>query len=244
MPQLVARFSKHSSMLRRRAGAACCWLLALSSMAQAAPSVGGNDHAENVRASSAAQVILHQPISLAQAVESVEELAPSPEVVQAPAPARHATRPYRPITALTADATLPPGLLPEQVDRQEGNIERAYVPETEDSRFYDGWANQPYHWAATAMCHGPLYFEQVNLERYGYQCHPALQPFVSGAHFFLTVPTLPYQMTVHPPRECIYTLGHYRPGDRVPWRRSCLPWDPRAAAVEAAVAVGLVFLIP
>lgn len=244
MPQPVARFSNRSTMLSWRVGAACCWLLALSPKAQTAPTGGGSGHAECVRATAIAAVTLHQPVSLAQAVESVEELAPSPEVVQAPAPARRATRSYRPITALTADATLPAGLLPEQVDPKQGNIDPSSIPETEDPRFYDGWANQSYDWAATAMCHGPLYFEQVNLERYGYQCHPALQPFVSGAHFFLTVPTLPYQMTVHPPRECIYTLGHYRPGDRVPWRRSCLPWDARAAAVEATVAVGLVFLIP
>jgi hypothetical protein len=51
-------------------------------------------------------------------------------------------------------------------------------------------------------------------------------------------------MVVHPPRECIYTLGYYRPGNRVPYRWKRPPWDSRAAAVEAATVVGLVFLIP
>jgi hypothetical protein len=118
------------------------------------------------------------------------------------------------------------------------------MPEVGDPRLFGGWDGNVFNWSASKSYHYPLYFEEVNLERYGYQCHPVAQPFVSGAHFFLTIPTLPYQMTANPPRECIYTLGHYRPGSCVPWRRNHLPWDPRAAAVEAGVVVGLVFLIP
>jgi hypothetical protein len=166
-----------------------------------------------------------------------EEIAP-------PEPS-NVLRRYRPITEVTADATLPQGLLPEQVGREQGKVApSSAMPEIGDARLAAGWAENNYEWSATKFCHGPLYFEEVNLERYGYQCHPLVQPWVSGTHFFLTVPTLPYQMTVHPPRECIYTLGYYRPGSRVPWQRNYLPWDPRAAAVEAGVAVGLVFLIP
>jgi hypothetical protein len=154
-------------------------------------------------------------------------------------------RGFRPITQVTANVALPPGLLPEQAERQEGQPQPEQAREVGDMRFEGGWAESDYQWSATRLCHGPLYFEEINLERHGYQCNPLIQPLVSGAHFFLTVPTLPYQMTVHPPRECIYTLGYYRPGDCVPWRRQCpYPWDPRAAAVEAATAVGLVFLIP
>lgn len=154
-------------------------------------------------------------------------------------------RGFRPITQITANAALPPGLLPEQAERQEGQPRPERMREVGDMRFEGGWAESNYPWSATCLCHGPLYFEEINLERHGYQCNPLLQPLVSGAHFFLTVPTLPYQVVAHPPRECIYTLGYYRPGDCVPWRRQCpFPWDPRAAAVEAGVAVGLVFLIP
>jgi len=157
---------------------------------------------------------------------------------------RTVRRRFRPITELTVDATLPAGLLPEEVELEPGQPEPEPMPEVGDLRLAGGWADNLYEWSATRLCHGPLYFEEVNLERYGYQCHGAVQPLVSGAHFFLTVPTLPYQMTVHPPRECIYTLGHYRPGSRVPWQRHRLPWDARAAAVQAGVTVGLVFLIP
>ncbi len=74
------------------------------------------------------------------------------------------------------------------------------------------WPQVTYMWKASALCHKPLYFEEEALERYGHSCTPCLQPFVSGAHFFLTIPVLPYCMGITPPNECMYALGHYRPG--------------------------------
>jgi hypothetical protein len=195
---------------------------------------------------------LATPVEYAQA-EEYEPLAEQPPAMPAEevgpggveADPQAQRQIFRPITEVTADATLPEGLLPEQVpDEPGGRDEADEAPEVGDPRLAGGWGDQSFEWSSTGLCHGPLYFEEVNLERYGYQCQPCLQPFVSGAHFFLTVPTLPYQMTVQPPRECIYTLGHYRPGSRVPWQRNRLPWDARAAAVQAGVTVGLVFLIP
>jgi hypothetical protein len=150
-------------------------------------------------------------------------------------------RVFRPIGEVTANAALPPGLLPDSV------VDKSLVPQHPligDPRFYGGWAEKDFRWSATKFAHHPLYFEEVNLERYGYQCSPCLQPFVSGAHFFATVPALPYLMTVHPPRECVYSLGYYRPGSCAPWQRNFPPCSCRGAAVEAAVVVGLVFLIP
>ena len=116
-----------------------------------------------------------------------------------------------------------------------------------------GWDQRMYMWEATSLCHRPLYFEEVNLERYGFFCcdHrcggiPAalVQPVLSGAHFFATVPALPYKMALDPPCECIYTLGHYRPGSCVPHRIHYLPLRPLPAAVEACVITGLVFALP
>lgn len=150
----------------------------------------------------------------------------------------------RPIGEVTADATLPPGLLPSEVEHAGDAPRVEMAPEVGDARLYAGWGDNTLEWSASKSWHRPLYFEEVNLERHGYQCHPAVQPLVSGAHFFLTVPTLPYQATAYPPRECIYTLGHYRPGSCPPWQRHRLPWDARAAAVQAGVTTGLVFLIP
>jgi hypothetical protein len=101
-----------------------------------------------------------------------------------------------------------------------------------------------YQWDATCLCYHPLYFEEINLERYGYGCGCCLQPLASAAHFFGTVPALPYCMAAECPHECVYTLGHYRPGSCPPWRRHWPPADPLAAAAEGGVWTGMIFLIP
>ena len=115
------------------------------------------------------------------------------------------------------------------------------------------WPQILYPWEATSYCHRPLYFEEVNLERYGYmgcdhRCGgvPAalVQPVLSGAHFFASVPLLPYKMTVDPACECIYTLGHYRPGSPVPHQIHRLPLRPVAGGVEAVAITGLIYAIP
>jgi len=99
-------------------------------------------------------------------------------------------------------------------------------------------------WKAAGYCHKPLYFEQWNLERYGHSCHPAVDPFISAAHFFASVPALPYKMGVELPWECIYPLGYYRPGDCAPWTIPAPPISARGAAVEAATATGIIFILP
>jgi len=106
------------------------------------------------------------------------------------------------------------------------------------------WAMTTYTWKASGLCHKPLYFEQVSLERYGHSFAPLLEPVVSGAHFFATVPLLPYKMGINPPWECIYPLGYYRPGSCAPHMIYPFPLSLRGALVEGGVATGLVFLIP
>ncbi len=105
------------------------------------------------------------------------------------------------------------------------------------------WPEQIALWEAPGTAHHPLYFEEVNLERYGYSFGLA-QPVVSAAHFFGRIPALPYLMTVDPPHRCVYTLGHYRPGSCSPLAWNLVPLDPLAAAVQGGVVTGLVFLIP
>ena len=161
-------------------------------------------------------------------------------------PLRENDRPFRAITDVTIDAALPAGVLPGQPGTAADDEAPSTPPEFVDARLWGGWAQTSYQWSATKLCHRPLYFEQVNLERYGYTVSPLLQPAISGAHFFLTIPTLPYKMVVQPPRECVYTLGHYRSGSPAPrrWHHMDLVWDPTAATVEGLVVTGLVFLIP
>ncbi len=99
-------------------------------------------------------------------------------------------------------------------------------------------------WSASGLCHKPLYFEQVQLERYGHEIGPVLQPIVSTAHFFGNIPLLPYKMGIHPPNECQYPLGYFRPGSCAPYMVQPIPWSLRGAAVQAATVTGAAALIP
>ena len=98
-------------------------------------------------------------------------------------------------------------------------------------------------WKAAGNCHKPLYFEDWNLERYGHS-HGPLDPVFSAAHFFVTLPVLPYKMGVELPWECVYPLGYYRPGNCAPWTVPAAPISCRGFAVEAATVTGLLFLLP
>ena len=106
------------------------------------------------------------------------------------------------------------------------------------------WAPVTFSWTASGLCHHPLYFEEVQLERYGHALGPWVQPFASGAHFFLTVPILPYKMGLELPDECIYTLGYYRPGSCAPYMLDPIPLSIRAGLFEAGAWVAGAAIIP
>jgi len=106
------------------------------------------------------------------------------------------------------------------------------------------WPEITYTWKASALCHKPLYFEQVQLERYGHSWPRCAQPLVSGAHFFSSIAILPYKMGIETPTECIYALGHYRPGSCAPYYIEALPFTWRAAAFQTGVITGIHFAIP
>lgn len=106
------------------------------------------------------------------------------------------------------------------------------------------WAPVTYTWKASALCHKPLYFEQEQLERYGHSWGPLLQPIVSGAHFFGHLAVLPYSMGLKAPNECVYALGHYRPGSCAPYLIPAVPFTWRAALFQAGAATGAAVVIP
>ena len=108
---------------------------------------------------------------------------------------------------------------------------------------YRPWPERFAIWEASALCHKPLYFEEITAERYGYSFGLA-QPVVSAAHFFGRIPALPYLMTLDPPYACQYTLGHERPGSPVPPYIHTVPFDPAAAAVQGGVVTGMIYLVP
>ncbi len=99
-------------------------------------------------------------------------------------------------------------------------------------------------WKATGACHKPLYFEDVQLERYGHEWGPLAQPVISTARFFGDVIVLPYKMGIHPMNECQYSLGHYRPGSCAPWTVGPVPISLRGALLQAKVITGAALVLP
>lgn len=99
-------------------------------------------------------------------------------------------------------------------------------------------------WKAPGHCHKPLYFDEVQLERYGHDAGPVVQPLISTAHFFANIAVLPYKMGIHPPHECQYSLGYIRPGNCAPYMLQPIPISLRGAAVQAGVVSGAAALIP
>ncbi len=105
------------------------------------------------------------------------------------------------------------------------------------------WTLTTFTWTASALCHKPLYFEQVALERYGHSAVPGVQPILSGAHFFGSFLVLPYKMGLNTPNECLYDLGYYRPGNCAPWLIPGFPMHPRAALFQTGAVFGLIGIV-
>jgi hypothetical protein len=100
-----------------------------------------------------------------------------------------------------------------------------------------------YAWKASNVSTKAAYFEDVQLDRYGHSACPVLEPVISGAKFFATIPLLPYYAGVTPPGECVYTLGHYRAGNCAPYMIQPFPISLRGAAAEAgAIGAGIAIL--
>ena len=105
------------------------------------------------------------------------------------------------------------------------------------------WTPITMTWKASAVCNKPLYFEEVQLERYGHTMGPLIQPAVSSAHFFMNIAFLPYKAGIHPPHECRYALGYYRPGNCAPWLLPPIPLSLRGAVAQAAAVGGLIAIL-
>ena len=100
-----------------------------------------------------------------------------------------------------------------------------------------------YRWAASNIAYNPLYFEDVSLERYGHN-YGIFQPAVSAGKFTTQLIGLPYQMAIDHPHKCVSPLGYYRPGDCAPKLHYQIPFNLRAAVVQAAAVSGVAAVIP
>lgn len=109
---------------------------------------------------------------------------------------------------------------------------------------FRAWAPMTYAYTASSVCHKPLYFENIQLERYGHSHGPLLQPIHSVAHFFVRLATLPYHTALHPANECEYPLGLYRPGDCAPWLKDPVPLSLSGFRRQALVTGGWIGILP
>jgi hypothetical protein len=97
---------------------------------------------------------------------------------------------------------------------------------------------------ASGSCHKPLYFEEPQLERYGHEWGPVVQPVISTANFVKNVAVLPYKIGIHPVNECQYPLGYYRPGECAPWTVGPVPISLRGALMQAGAMTGATAIFP
>ncbi len=85
-------------------------------------------------------------------------------------------------------------------------------------------------------------FEDIQLERYGHSHGPFSQPVHSTLHFFSSLVMWPYQTAIHPPNECQYALGFYRPGNCAPWLKDPVPISLRGIARQTVLGAGIAVL--
>jgi hypothetical protein len=143
-----------------------------------------------------------QPISGEQEIQLesyVRENQPQPQVLQ--------QWPASPMSALRPDPRPTTTNIPlDQADRLISQYSRDWnsLAVTE----------KPFNWEAPNIRYQPLYFEDVDLERYGHVVRDDyFQSIVSFAHFFTSAALLPLHMRHDPVYSCDYPLGYCRPGN-------------------------------
>jgi hypothetical protein len=109
-----------------------------------------------------------------------------------------------------------------------GSVERAWPPLAE--------VVEPAY-----LCHGRLYFEQLNAERYGWDFGP-LHPVISAGTFYFDLATLPYHAATDPLRRYECNSGYALPGDPMPLLLY-LPKPSVTGTVAEAAAIGVLFAI-
>jgi len=96
---------------------------------------------------------------------------------------------------------------------------------------------------ASYVVYQPLYFQQINVERYGWDLG-VFQPVVSAGQFYGDVLLFPYKFASNPPWHCTANAGYALPGDPEPLRFLTTPFSWRGVAAQAGVAVGGAAIFP
>ena len=74
------------------------------------------------------------------------------------------------------------------------------------------WPDDVGYGPALNFAYRPLYFEQVQVERYGRSFGRLVQPCLSTVHFYASAALLPYKLIVLPPLRRVYYDHPCRPG--------------------------------
>jgi hypothetical protein len=93
------------------------------------------------------------------------------------------------------------------------------------------------------LCHGRLYFQQINFERYGWDLGP-FSPIFSGLAFLYDFVAWPYHVATEPCRCFEYNNGWCLPGDPVPLLLYPLHVSPTGFAAEVGTILTLVVMFP
>ncbi len=127
----------------------------------------------------------------------------------------------------------------DQAAKMPENGVRTTKSELADAEWEPGCAS----WTAAQFHTNPLYFEQINFERYQTNVPAWTRPAISYAKFIGTIPVLPYKIGEHGPRERMYTIGHH-PEGQLPSRKSHAGLSPRGVLYQGAATTGLIFVVP
>ena len=124
----------------------------------------------------------------------------------------------------------------EKASSQMGSRSRT----TEDSE----WEGSLAGWTSPEFYTRPLYFEQMNFERYETSAPAWTRPMISYTQFLANIPVLPYKMGTNGSRDRIYTVGHYPYGQVVPAHSNWGTPTRRGMLLQGVATAGLVFFIP
>jgi hypothetical protein len=161
----------------------------------------------------------------------------SPEEWEQPAPYTIQLEPpsiYRVAVSVESDAQLQERI--RQENRERKTPERIVFPNDPIISLdtYQGrkWYPMRLEVAPYYVCHGRLFFQQINAERYGWD-FGVFAPLVSGLGFLYDFVMLPYHIGTEPCRVFDYNTGYCLPGDPVPLL--LYPWEISATGFVAEV---------
>lgn len=166
--------------------------------------------------------------------------APAPYTIQLEAPSIS-----RVAQSVESDAQLRERI--RQENRERKVPERITFPTDPviSTEAYNGrkWYPMKLEVAPYYVCHGRLYFQQINFERYGWDLG-VFQPLICAGAFLYDFVMWPYHLATEPLRSFEYNTGWCLPGDPVPLLLYPLHPSPTGFVSEVGTILTLVAVFP